>query len=93
LVQIEMRHPVGDAHPQHAAILRIGVGCSQLERRAVELIGNIGEHRTGVQAIAGRHRGAGTQQTPAGQSRARGRRIDHGVPHPFMTFRTAIGVL
>jgi hypothetical protein len=36
LVQVEMRHPVGDAHAQNAAGFGIGLGRLKLEFRAVE---------------------------------------------------------
>ena len=89
-----MRHPVGDPHAQHAAIFRTGVGRGQLERGAVELIENVGENRAWVQRVAaGGHRGAGTQQSSASQSRARGKRIVHGVSQPLYAFRTSVGML
>jgi hypothetical protein len=83
LVQIEMRHPIGDPHAQNAAMFWRRIGRRQLERRSIELIGDVGKYRTRVQPIAaGRQGGPRAQKTATAQPSARVMRTTHYVSLP-----------
>src|SRR5215471_10320398 len=84
-MNVEMRRPHRDAVAQHAARFGIGLGCLELEFRAVEFIGNLGRiTEAPMQAINPCNSGGTTlQKTAAGPQRPAGTQLTHTALSPL----------